>query len=163
MTTSIVAVNQGTLSAAKSSVQLVLSKVADLLSADLEPDKLAVVFDTLKSWSTNVEDLTKVAKEKVKTLVHETGSPVGEAGSRELAAGDYLLEIRPSGGGVIAKRVEALIRAKGYDPATYMDSQTTYVFNPDKFKKLKLTDAERESCYSERTYAVQTPKRREDL
>lgn len=147
---------------ARSNVQLVFAQVAELLNHDLEPDKLAVIFDSLKAWEKNVEDLNKVAKEKVKILVHETGEEVSDAGSRRLYAGDLVLEIRPSGGGPNAKRIEALIRAKGYDPATYMDSEVVYKYNEEKFKKLKLTKEERESCFNERVYAVQSPKLRGD-
>jgi hypothetical protein len=137
--------------------------LAGLLATDQPPEVLSQVFDTLKEWSSNISDLEKNARTRLLEAIQEKGEVKTEAGSKTLEVGGWLLELRPQRGGYNAKKVEALIRAKGLEPKRYMVQEVIYKLDTELLNQAvaqaALTPAELETCKDEQTFALQRPKR----
>ena len=90
------------------------------------------------------------------------GAIVTEGGTRRLVEGGWQLEIRPRNDKPQSKNVEALLRAKGLSPDTYMGRKVTYEYVPEMLSTLlhsgDVTQDELAACKGPESWTVITPK-----
>lgn len=103
-----------------------------------------------------VEKLYDLGRERTLKYLQEYGERFG-SGSLRAHVGDYKLEAVTTGTGYDDKKVEALLRTKGYDPSVGMDATITYKTNPEKLARA-LSDNELSACKKEQAYRVNAPK-----
>lgn len=131
-----------------------------LSQTNLPVPVLAETFDMLKGYEDAISDVAGVARGKLLDLLKEKGS--GES-SLKLTVGDWELSARPRKTGLDAKKLEALIRAKGIDPTNYMTTKVTYEVDPARTELLiadgKLTQAELDTCVPPIEYNLMRPKK----
>ena len=121
----------------------------------------AVTF--IKATAGLAEEAGKYVKPMVVKLLKEKGKVATDAGTRRMTVSGYVLEIQPDRQGYVAQKVEALIRAKGLDPAKYMDTKVTYLINEGKMadavKDGKMTQDEWNTCKNEESWKLMSPKK----
>ena len=126
------------------------------------PERLATGLATLIEWQNAIEETAKQVKAMVVAIVKERGNQTTSTGSKELIAAGWKLRIQPWRTGYDSKKVEALLRAKGLQPASHMDSKITYSVNEMKLGALvatgTLTQEELETTRYEETYTVRSPE-----
>jgi hypothetical protein len=156
--------------AAQGTVQNGLTELANLLSGKLAAPRVAAIYEYLGSLEKTVGALKEAGRGRVLGLLQESGKKATEAGTLQLQEAGWLLEARPTGGGFDDRKVEALIRARGLDPARFMDTVITYKLRPSTIEYLQSTENggagitadELETCRRDRGWAVQTPKKLEE-
>lgn len=152
------------LAAGAQQLKEVVKTYAEALSNPLTPERLTEVFDQVRAFQKNMDDLYEAARQKVLALVTEQGDTVTATGSKRLELEGWLLEIRPQKTGYDSKKVLAVLRNKDINPNVYMDTEITYKANPEKMDLLVteglLTKNELEACKVDLKYAVQPPKRK---
>lgn len=121
---------------ANETTSIAFKQMAHLLSLDLTPPALAGAFDTLKDWDDVVSDLIKSARERLLTLLKSDGEKTTDAGTLRLNVDGWALEARPQSTNYDAKRLEALLRAKGLSVDTYMTREVSYSVSPDGVARL---------------------------
>jgi len=145
----------------------VLGRFAVMLSDEkLPPEQLAQVFLALRDIEKVLEDknsgLTTIAKKRVIAYLKAHGRVTTEKGSMVAEVGGLTLSMHPTRTGYDAKKVEALLRAKGKDPAAFMTTVIKYEMPPEnsveEAKLKKLLGDELESCRYEESWTVATPK-----
>jgi len=131
-----------------------------LSQENLPAPVLAETFDMLKGYEDAVSDVAGVARGKLLDMLKEKGS--GES-SLKLTVGDWELSARPRKTGLDAKKLEAVLRAKGIDPTNYMTTKVTYEVDPTRAPLLiadgKLTQAELDTCVPPIEYNLMRPKK----
>src|SRR4051812_48931397 len=80
----------------------------------------------VKEFEKVVEAYKELATEKLLGYTTSAGSQVTEKGTIEARVGDFTLRAQPWRTTLDPKKVEKLLRAKGKDPATYMNTKITY-------------------------------------
>lgn len=138
-----------------------LTAASLILSQDNLPvPVLAETFDMLKGYEDAVSDVAGVARGKLLDLLKEQGS--GES-SLKLTVGGWELSARPRKTGLDAKKLEALLRAKGIDPTNYMTTKVSYEVDPARVPLLtadgKLSQAELDTCVPPTEYNLMRPKK----
>ena len=138
-----------------------LTAASLILSQDNLPvPVLAETFDMLKGYEDAISDVAGVARGKLLDLLREQGS--GES-SLKLTVGGWELSARPRKTGLDAKKLEALLRAKGIDPTMYMTTKVSYEVDPARVPLLtadgKLTQAELDTCVPPLEYNLMRPKK----
>lgn len=110
-------------------------RLAAELKHELAPAKLALVKTKLESWSESLEAFQKNIRDRCLDALKAAGKVVTDKGSVELTEGGYVLSARPWRTGYSAKKVEALLRAKGLHEdqlMKYMDRQVSYKLSEEK-------------------------------
>lgn len=106
-----------------------------------------------------VKDLYEVAVRRQLTILQRDGAQITDKGTLALDRDGWHFEARPTRTGLDPKRFENILRARGKQPAEYMDAEITYKMNADKtilaVERGVLTTAELETCRYERRYSVQ--------
>lgn len=155
------------ISVLKDATRDVLGKYAQILSLDaVSPKVLAETLQALRDVKKILEDknsgLEVLAKKRVEAYIKGHGKIATDKGSMSAEVDGLKLFMKPWRTGYDAKKVEALLRAKGKSPDTRMVQNISYSM-PDEgtatFEKLKkeLGD-ELESCRYEETWVVSTPE-----
>ncbi len=136
---------------------------ATLSDANLPPAALSEVFQEVRTWQKNFDDLYEAGRQRVLALVVASGQQVTETGTKRLETEGWNLEIRPQKSGYDPKKVEAFLRAKNLSPSIHMDTLVTYTVSPSKLDALVVsggaTTNELAACKYELKWAVQPPKR----
>lgn len=121
---------------------------------------LAETFDMLKGYEDALSDVAGVARGKLLDMLKEQGS--GES-SLKLTVGEWELSARPRKTGLDSKKLEALLRAKGIDPAAYMTAKVTYEVDPTRTELLtrenRVTQDELNTCIPPTEYNLMRPKK----
>lgn len=147
----------------QSTLSGVLHALSDVLSQEVvPPTTLAQVLFIARETAAALEKgIEKAAKTRLITLLKESGSQTTEKGQRELVVDGWKLQMRPYRTGYDPKKLEALIRARGKDPANYMSTKLTYEVSEDGCNKLVdkklLTPDELETCRHDESWTVLTP------
>lgn len=131
-----------------------------LSQTSLPTPVLVETFDQLKGYEDAVADVVGVARGKLLDIVKAQGS--GDS-SLKLNVGGYEVSARPRKTGLDAKKLEALLRAKGMDPAAHMTTKVTYEVDAAKAEVLvgmgKLTSDELNTCIPPLEYNLMRPKK----
>ncbi len=128
------------------------------------PNEFAQVYDAITDTTSALEKLKEMTKDRLLAAVIAQGAQVTEKGTRRLVVGGWQTEARPHRTGLDDKKVEALLRAKGYtDLSRGMEQVITYKASSDKLATLVsagiLTQDELDTCNVDFTWALQKPKR----
>lgn len=147
---------------AVSAIHELSDALSELCSPSLPDVRKAPVFALIKGLAQRIAYFEKIAKARVLALLVSKGIKRKE--SLRLELDSYLLEARPHGkGGYDDAKVEALFRAKGHSPEAWMDEIKIYKVNQsmldEAIEHKILTSDELETCKNEQGWAVQTPKR----
>jgi hypothetical protein len=138
-----------------------LAALAEVLSHNLAPADLVSVFNQLKVFSKNLEDLEKIAKARMLAYVQEHGARISEAGSMKATVGDYSIEATVRNSGYDPAKVQMLLRSKDLDPVAGCDTFISYKPNNDKLAGLvasgRLTADELEGTRYEKQYNLKQP------
>jgi hypothetical protein len=138
-----------------------LEQLSSYLSTDLAPPDLAALFEKVKEAELVVEHIHDMIRKRVIEVVAQKQNKAPGAAFK-LQAGPYLLEVRTRDN-VDPKRLEGMLRAKGLNPADFMDSETKYKVRADGIDTLlhagHLSLEELESCRKSDSYTVMSPKR----
>jgi hypothetical protein len=131
-----------------------------LSQTNLPTPVLVETFDQLKGYEDALADVVGVARGKLLDIIKEQGS--GDS-SLKLTVGGYEVSARPRKTGLDAKKLEALLRAKGIDPSSYMTTKVTYEVDPPRAEALvqlgKLTQDELNTCIPPLEYNLMRPKK----
>lgn len=131
--------------------------------SNLTPDQYAPAIQFIRTTEKLAEDAGKVLKPLIVGTVKARGKRETDAGTMRLTLGDYKLEIQPMSTALDEKKVEALLRAKGMNPNTHMDTVIKYKVNQGKLDTLvsegKLSKDELEGCKPAENWKVMTPKK----
>jgi hypothetical protein len=132
--------------------------ISSLLSPDAQDMHVAMAFSTCKALESNIETMTKLAREEVLRRLKAGGQL--EGGTLRLEHNGWALKATRTHMGLDPKKVEARLRERKIDPAVLMAPDIIYKLNPDTEAKLleTLGDAAEECHYTER-WQVATPER----
>lgn len=136
-----------------------LGELAQYFSGKFEVanEKVVGAFEALKSIESTTNDILKVAKQHMQTLVKVAGTPVPET-KGTIRSAELGYEIRPTRTGYDSKKVEARFRAKSVDVNKYMDPVVTYIISDAKLLAAAadgvLTKDELEACRYDASYSV---------
>ena len=143
-----------------------LAALAEMLSGDITPPDLIKVFDQLKTYKDTVEDMEKLAKDRLLAYVREAGVRISEAGSLRAEVAGYSVEATVRNSGYDPKKVQVLLRSKGLGPEAGCDATVTYKPNVTKLDGLvidgKLNATELEGCRFTPEYNLKRPTRTND-
>ncbi len=157
----IARMNEEALTHASNDIDNALQTLVQALSEAKTPTVMKV-HSQLKEWATLLENVERMTKAMLVDEVTRLGTVTTEKGSRELVVGNKLLAIRPHKTGLDAKRVEALLRAKGLSVDELMDKKVTYILNDTRLASAvdngELTKDELETCRPETTWVLQPIK-----
>lgn len=138
--------------------------LAEMLSAEVVPAPvLAGVMYVLRDAKKVEGSLEELAKGRIVSLLKEQGTVKSDKGARELAVNGWKLSMKPYRTGIDPKKLEALLRAKKLEPASFMDTAITYSVNEQKLGVLvahkHLTSDELETCNYTESWTVDTPNK----
>lgn len=148
-------------------IERVISRMAQALSVEqLPPAALAsIMFVARRVKNAMDKGIEPIAKTRIIHLLKERGNLVTDKGSRRLMIDGWTMFMKPTRSGLDPKKLEALIRAKGKDPANYMNTRIVYEVDEAKANKLVdkkiMTDDELESCKYDESWTVEAPTQEE--
>lgn len=126
-------------------------------TGDIAPARIDEAYSALKDAAKLIEDIQKVAKQRIQELVKKSGELVPET-KGTIRSESLGYELRPTRTGFDSKKVEALFRAKGVDVNKYMDPVVTYVISDNKLLAAAadgvLSKDELEACRYDESYSV---------
>lgn len=142
----------------------ILKGFAALLSTDLQPNELAEVLSSIRHLSKGLSNgVEPIAKKRLVTFLKETGDVITDKGTKEAIIGGWKIRMKPYRSGIDAKKLEALIRAKGRDPANYMTTEVSFSVSDLGLQKLQekgiATEDELETCKYDESWTLETPER----
>ena len=150
------------ISAARTTVEQALTPFASALRGPIKPADLAEVSEALANIETVIGDYRQVARARVLELLVEHGQVVTDKGTKRATVDGWVFEARPTKTGHDARKLEALIRAKGANPAQYMETVITYKVDENKIHSMLsdgvMTKDELDTCKPVEGWSVQTPK-----
>lgn len=124
----------------------------------LTPEQVPAAFemtDKLKKLSEEVRDRLR---EKLMTWVKENGSRITDKGSMAGEVGGFKVTMIPTKTGTDPKKLEALLRRKGLDPAVAMKPTMAWAVDTDKVQQAvgagKLTQADVDNCQYDPSYRI---------
>ncbi len=138
-----------------------LAAVAKIVAGPATPTQMMSVMSQLKSWSSAVSDIEKIAKKQILLVLQMEGEKVTDKGSLRLEKDGVRFEARPHRTGVDPKKLEALLRAKKLNVEGWMTPTITYKVNEENVVELRtrgiITPAEYAAIQYETTMVVQQP------
>ena len=145
------------------SVDLGFRKLAEAFSTALTVPQLGVAFRKLNEWTEDVKALREGARLQIIELLKKEGMQDADSTRRTLRAGELILAMRAHRTGYDPKKVEQLIRSKGYKPDLYMDAKVTFTVNEGKMdsaiKAGNFTPDELEACHYGESWTVENPSK----
>lgn len=147
----------------QTSAEIELTSLANELSDPLiSVEALANVANRLLQLTDLADELATIARRRITDLVKKAGHKTSDKGSLKFEDAGWVFELRAKNSGYNSKRVEALLRAKGYSPGTYMQTVITYAVDPDKLvdalHEQVFTKDELATCRYEEAFSVQRPR-----
>lgn len=135
-----------------------LSSYATAL-ANLTDEQVPQAFD----MTDQLEDLAKEVRTRLRDrlllYVQANGTKATDKGSMKAEAGGYRLVAIPTRTGIDPKKLEALLRRKGIDPAGVMDTTITYKVNLAKLSTTScLTQTELDACLYDKAFRVEVAR-----
>jgi hypothetical protein len=156
---------QSPVEAVRKLVDQTTSIVADLLSKKLNDELMVEAYALVKTVEKDIKSLTEVARDRLLSLVLTQGERVTEKGTRKLTIGPWEVEARPRNTGYNPLTIEAMIRAKGKDPANFMATETSFSLGDTTIQTLlatkTLSEQEIEAARYPEVFTLQSPKRRD--
>lgn len=122
-----------------SRMQQSLVQLANLVT-NIELEALAPTLTEVKRFAGVIESAEAALKARVVLWVQSKGTTITEKGTKRIEAEGWKLDIQPNRTGFDPKKVEALLRNKGFDPIAGMDSKISYSVNDGKLKDLLAMD-----------------------
>lgn len=110
-------------------IKMALVALSEPLALHTTPKAdLVSAWDFLKDLEHDLDVLREQARKEIMRFVLETGQGTSEdRGSKALQVGDRILRVTVTKDSILdPKKCEALLRAKGFDPAKHMDAVVTY-------------------------------------
>jgi hypothetical protein len=139
-----------------------LSKLSSFLAA-LTPETAGGLYSLITRINDVTSDLKGETRDRILTLVKEHGNQKTDKGTMQFMAGGWVMEIQPTRTGFDAKKLEAMLRAKGHDAELCMDAKVSYVANDgkvaDAVRRKLITEDEAASCKYDPSYRVMEPRK----
>jgi hypothetical protein len=154
-----------TLEAIEKAGNAVLTMMADVLSLpDCPPEALVQVLAAARQLEKGVKQgIEPHAKAALVGMLKDRGQQVGEGNARALQLGGWEVKMRPYRTGFDPKKLEALLRAMGKNPESFMRTDLTYSIDEGGIKRLidhkVLTPDELETCRYAESWTLETPER----
>lgn len=144
--------------AAWAAIDLAIQGLARFMGGTLPVRVLAVSYERTCEFLAALEDLKKLGRDAIITMVERDGKVTTEKGSMQLVRDGWQFEIRPHKTGYDPKKVEAHIRSIGRNPNEFMDATVVYSVNEDKLVLAEFTDEELLAMRYEKSWSLQRPK-----
>lgn len=142
----------------KKQLMATLVSIADQL-ANLPAEQVPAAVQLMANGKALFEEAYSRFRDRAITQLKENGSPVGEKGSLTQQLGTWTMTAIRTRSGFDPKKVEALLRRKGLDPAAWMRTTLTYAVDDEKLANLKarpdVTAADMEGCKYDESYRIE--------
>ena len=139
----------------KSKLVTALTHYANVL-ANLTDEQVPAAFDMTDQFKELAEEARSRLRDRLLLIIQATGQTQGDKGTMSTESGGFKLTAIPTRTGVDPKKLEALLRRKGIDPAVAMDATITYKVNLAKLATVQaVTPGEVAACASDKAFRVQ--------
>lgn len=135
-----------------------LSSYANAL-ANLSDEQVPAAFDMTDQLRDMAEEVRTRLRDRILLYVQAKGRQLTDKGSMTAESGGFKLTAIPTRTGIDPKKLEALLRRKGIDPAVAMDATITYKVNMGKLAACAaLTPGELTACSYDKAFRVQVDR-----
>ncbi|UOF79708.1 hypothetical protein [Caudoviricetes sp.] len=144
--------------AVKKQLMQALASVADQLS-NLPADQVPAAVQLMAGGKALFEEAYTRFRDRAISQLKESGTPIGEKGSLTQQLGRWTMTAIRTRSGFDPKKVEALLRRKGLDPAAWMRTTLSYAVDEDKLNNLRhrpdVTPADLEGCKYDESFRIE--------
>lgn len=126
--------------------------------ANLSDEQVPAAFDMTDQLRDMAEEVRTRLRDRILLYVQAKGRQLTDKGSMTAESGGFKLTAIPTRTGIDPKKLEALLRRKGIDPAVAMDATITYKVNMGKLATCSLTPGELTACSYDKAFRVQVDK-----
>ena len=110
-----------------------------------------------------VEDNKDTLTDRVKLWLNVHGQQVTEKGTTEASINGWVVRAVPMKTGIDPKKLEQTLRAKGLDPADWMQTTLSYKFDAVKYARLlrenKFSESDVKACQYDKSFRVEVNPR----